>query len=141
MDKRDVLDAWFQRFWCDEDLSAIDDMVSVDTDVRGLTDVPKVGPDGLRAFAEAMLKLISIDSVEIEHFMETGDWAQILATFHAVGRSNGVLAPFTAQILVKIEDDKITDAYNHPDFITLYQHLGLMPVDTIERCLSGQGLA
>ncbi len=141
MEKRAILENWFQRFWCDEDMSAIDDMVNVDMDIRGLTGTPKIGPDGLRAFAEAMLKLVSFDQVTIEHFMESGDWVQVLATFHAVGRSHGAQVPFTAQILVKIENDKLTDAYNHPDFISLYQQLGLMPADTMERCLGGQGLA
>ena len=140
MEKRDFLETWFQRFWCDEDMSAIEDMMDVDTSIRGLTDAPKMGPDGLRAFAEAMLKLASFDRVTIDHLIESGDWAQMLATFHAIGRSNGTRAPFTAQILVKIENDKITDAYNHPDFITLYQQLGLMPADTMERCLCGQEL-
>ena len=140
MEKRDVMENWFQRFWCDEDMSAIEDMVHIDIDIRGLTDLPKMGPDGLRAFAEAILKQVSFDRVTIEHFMESGDWAQALATFHTVARSDGTPAPFTAQILVKIENDKITDAYNHVDFISLYQQLGLLPADMMERCLRGQRL-
>ena len=140
MEKREFLETWFQRFWCDEDMSAVDDMMKVDIGIRGLTGEPRIGADGFRAFAEAMLKLVSFDRISIDHFMEAGDWAQILATFHAVSRADGARLTFTAQILGKIEDDKITDAYNHPDFIALYQQLGLMPEDTMERCLSGQKL-
>ena len=37
-----------------------------------------------------------------------------------------------------LEDGQIKEGYNHIDYFTLFGQLGLLPADTVPRCLSGQ---
>ena len=136
MDKRALLEEWFQRFWVQEDMTAIEDMTVPDAPVLGLTDAPQITPEELRGFAQSLLALCNFDRIEIEKYTEDGDWAHVLTTFHATARNGGAPCPFTAQILVRIEGGRIVEGHNHPDFITLFQQLGIMPSDMLTRCLS-----
>ena len=47
----------------------------------------------------------------------------------------------TGSVLVRMKGGQLAEAYNHWDFMGLYQQLGLLPDDAFERCLSGDQVA
>ncbi len=141
MNKREFIESWFQRVWFEEDFDAIDEMLLPSVHVEGLRETPQVGPQEFRQFAEAFLGRIKDMRVGIAHYMESGDWASALVTISAACRATGKPVSTTGQVLVRIKNDVNVEAYNHIDFITLYEELGLMPHGTHSHCLSGGSLS
>lgn len=138
MDMRAFFEIWFDRFWIKEDMTAADDMAQKNAVVHGLTDAPQVSRDGLRDFGQALLALCDFEVIVIKHFMQDGDWASMLVQFSGKSRANGDPIHFDAQILARAQGDKIAEAYNHPDYFTLFRQLGTIPQDAISRCLCNQ---
>jgi len=40
--------------------------------------------------------------------------------------------------MIRIVDGKLTEAYNHWDFLGMFSQLGLIPTETFERALGGE---
>lgn len=141
MTDRDILETWFRRVWQEEDLSAIDEMLAPDMQARGLREHPQIGPEEFRPFAEAMLALITDIKVNIRHHMQDGGWISALIEVNARTRNGGKPVSFTGQVLVRIRDGQLVEAYNHLDFISLYEQLGLMPEATLSQCLQNRAVS
>lgn len=41
---------------------------------------------------------------------------------------------------MRIVDGRIVEAYNHFDFLGLFEQLGLLPAGAFGRCLCGEGI-
>ena len=137
MTHRNVLETWFRRVWHEEELSAIDEMLSPDAKVLGIKETSQMGPGEFRPFAEAMLALIGNIHIEIKMFMEDGDWCCALIAVSATARQTGQAVNFDGQVMVRMSGGQLVEGYNHLDFICLYEQLGLMPEATLSHCLSG----
>ncbi len=137
MNNRQLMDSWFQRVWVDQDMSAIDQIMRPDTKATGLDDAPQITGAEFRGFAEALLAQVTFQKAAIVHFCEDAGWAHMLVKFAGTARAGDAPCVFTAQIMARIVDGKIVEAFNHPDYISLFQQLGTLPPDLIARCLSG----
>lgn len=137
---REVLETWYRKVWTEEDSGAIDTMLVSDTKARGLGAQIHVGPSDFKIFHENLLKLVSDIDMQIDKSMEDGDWISALCTFRAKCRRSGKPVTSTGTVFIKIVDGKLVDAYNHFDFMALYEALGLLPEDAFEKCLLGDGL-
>lgn len=141
MTKREILETWFQRVWHDEDRSVIPQMMRPDMRVEGLRATPQHGPEEFRLFVDAMLGLVSDMRITIAHFIESGDWASGLIQVTAKCRKTGKPVSFDGQFHVRFDDQgNLAEGYNHIDFISLYEQLGLMPTGTLAHCLGGAAL-
>lgn len=140
MSAREVIETWFERVWHKEDLSAIEEMMAPQTEIHGLGDIPATGPEGFRPFAEALLQQIGDVHISIQKFMEDGDWSQALMTVTASCRNTGTPVRFSGQVMAKVQDNRIVSAYNHFDFMSMYEQLGMLPRDAMGQCLSGRSL-
>ncbi len=47
---------------------------------------------------------------------------------------------FSGQVMMRVEGGKITEAFNHFDFLTFFEQLDLLPANTFALCLSGDNL-
>ena len=140
MNKLDLVEAWYQRMWVEEDFSAIDEFINPDLAVRGLGAHPQLTCDELRAFAQQFLALMDVDEVAIEHSMESGDWIQTLITVRGKSRKQDEPLEFGGQVLTRIVGGKIVESFNALDFMQMFVQMGLLPKDAVERCFSGTGL-
>ena len=140
MDKRAFLENWFDRVWHQEDLSAIDELMTKDAPVEGMYRTPRIGADDFKSFAAALLTQIAEVRVTIERFMEDGDEAVILIHVKARDRATGAAVETSGMALARIEKEKITAAYNFIDFMSLFEQLNILPEETLGRCLSQQAL-
>lgn len=140
MNKRELLETWFRRVWQEEDMEAIDEMMTASTEVRGLRQAPQVGPSDFKAFARSLLCLIKETHITIDHFMENGDWATVLMNISAKNRNTDQPLQFFGLALVRIVEDKIVEAYNYADFMELYEQLNLLPAGAMNHCLCGNSL-
>jgi hypothetical protein len=125
--KIDVMNTWFERVWTKEDEATIDEMLVEKTMARGLGSQDHVGPEEFKGFHRAMLGLIGDVEFVIDKAMEDGDWLSCLVTVKGTQRKNGDPVKTTGQVLAKIVDGKIIDAYNHFDFMGLFEQCDLLP--------------
>ena len=78
--------------------------------------------------------------IRIDRSIEAGDWLWAQISVHAVTAEG--MAPICAagQVMMRIEGDRITEAYNAFDFLTFFQQAGLLPEDAFLLLLSGERL-
>ena len=135
---REVIETWFHRVWTNEDSNAIDELFIPDGEARGLGANPMVGPEGFKQFHSALRGLLSDFVITIDKTVEEGDWIAAVCSLRAKSRSSREPIEITGQLMVRIVDGKLTEAYNHWDFLSIYGQLGLLPIDTFARALGGE---
>lgn len=138
MSKRQVLEEWFERVWAQEDSAAIDALFVPDGTAKGLGGEPIVGPEGFKAFHQALCAQLADIVFEIENSMEQGDWISALCTMRATAKCSQKNVIITGNVWIKVSNGLITEAYNHFDFLGLWTQLDLLPSDSFEKCLGGQ---
>ena len=141
---REVCETWFRRVWREQDELAIDEMLMPSTKARGLDDrvrPPRVGPDDFKQFHRAMLALIDDVQVDIEHLISEGSRTSALCRMVAKDRKTGKSVEMYGQVFLEIADDKIVDAHNNFDFLSLFEQLGLLQSGTFSKCLAGEKVA
>jgi|SRR5215216_168975 len=135
---REVIEAWFYRVWTKEDSTAIEELFIPDGEARGLGANVLIGPEGFKQFHSSLCGLLSDFVIMIDKSIESGDWISAVCTLRAKGRQSGEADEITGSVMVRIVDGKLTEAYNHWDFLGLFSQLELLPRDTFERALSGK---
>ncbi len=139
-DITDVMKTWFERVWANEDDSAIDEMLVEDTHARGLGAQPHVGPEEFKVFHRALLQLVGNVRVTIDKSLIQDDWASMLITLRATSRDGKKPIEISGHVFARVEGNVIHEAYNHIDFMLMFEQLDLMPDKTFERCLTCQKL-
>ena len=140
MTKLELLQDWYRRVWVEADLSAIDDYFAPSAGANGFMPDGQVGVEDFRALVPALLVLVRDLEIDIERSLEIDDWlwTQIVVratTAHGVERIEA-----RGQVMVKVANGKITEAYNCFDFITFFEQAGLLPQDAFMLLLSGERL-
>lgn len=136
----EVLETWFRRVWTEEDSAAIDELFIPDGEARGLGANHLIGPEGFKQFHSALCGLLSDFVITIDRSLEVEDWISAVCTLRARSESSGDPIEITGQVMIRIADGKLTEAYNHWDFLGIFSQLGLLPTDTFERALGGEKL-
>lgn len=139
-------------FWGEEDASAIEDMFGIKGRALGLgasslqqskdfKEHELIGPDGFRAFHNTLLELIGSVVIDVTDSMTRDDWIASLCLLAGKRRKTGKTVQMSGQVYLRVENGQIAEAYNHWDFIGLFADLGLLPADTLMRCLGGERIA
>lgn len=135
---REVLEKWFRRVWTEEDPAAIDELFIPDAEARGLGANDLIGPQGFKQFHSALCGLLSDFVITIDKSLEVGDWISAICTLRAKSRQSGAPVEITGHVMIRIADGKLTEAYNHWNFLGMFSQLGLLPTETFERALGGE---
>ena len=138
MEKRDILQEWYQRVWIDADLDAIDQLFSPDTQAQGLLPDLKVGPDDFRELVPMFLDMVEDPKVSLDKVMEDGDWASALYSMRVTNPANGEPVIGSGQLFARFEGDKMVETYNSFDFMSFFEQMGLLPEQSMALCLTGQ---
>lgn len=132
--KTSLCHRWFQEVWNENQEQTIDDLLSPDCFAHGINsdDGPK-GIEGFKAFYNNfkeqfhdiqidVLDVISQDNMECAHTDVT-----------AIHTETGKQVKFSGLCMVRIENGKIAEAWNHYDFLNMYQQLGqvLTPLEKV----------
>jgi hypothetical protein len=149
MTNLDILKTWFQRVWSEEDEAAIDEMFVKDGRAVGLGAQTRIGgsdfrehemlgPDEFKGFQRALLGLVRDVKINITHHMTCDEWLCALCVFEGVSRETGEPIKMTGTVYGRFSDDQIIEAFNHFDFLSLFQQLGSLDAGTFDRCLAGK---
>lgn len=141
MTNLELLQDWYNRVWVKADLDAIDTYFAPRAGADGIMPDGQVGVEDFKALVPALLALVRDLTIDIERSHEVGDWlwTQILVKASTAHGIDPILA--RGQVMVRIEDGKITEAYNCFDFITFFEQAGLLPQDAFMLLLSGEKLS
>jgi len=137
----DVVKTWLRRVWAEEDETAIDDMLVTDTKALGLAPDTLVGPDGFKQFHRLFLSRLCDFDIQVDRYMEDGEWMSVLVTLNARRRDNKQPVKTTGHIYFRIVDGMVLQGDNHFDFMRLLEQMGNLPENTFEECLSGRVLS
>lgn len=140
MDKSELLKEWYSQVWEQGNIDAIDEFFAADTMADGLIPEMQVGADDFRDFVSAFKYHLGEIRVDIPKIIENGDWASAILHVHTSRADNGAPIEVTGQVMVRYKDNKIVEAYNQFDLISLFEQLGQMPADTLPICMTGQRL-
>jgi hypothetical protein len=135
---REVMETWFRRVWTEEDSTAIDELFIPDGEARGLGANFLIGPQGFKQFHSALCGLLADFVITIDKSLEVEEWISAVCTLRAKSQKSGIPIEITGSVMVRIADGKLTEAYNHWDFLSMFSQLGLLPTETFERALGGE---
>ncbi len=137
MTNLEVIETWMRRVWNEQETSVIHEMFKVDGTADGLGQ-QLVGPKDFEVFHAQMLTLIdNVDVQVIKHFQD-GSWSSAYCSLECTDRNDSSRkVRITGNVLLRIEDDTIIEAYNHFDFMGMFEQLGYLPEGTFGQCLSG----
>ncbi|ATG41739.1 nuclear transport factor 2 family protein [Phaeobacter piscinae] len=122
--------AWLKAIWEDGDLEVIDQLLSHEAVLVGVSS-PYLEPGVThRDVAEALQHLLGPRRISVTHIIEQGLWVSARLVFHLKNPSNGLDFDAPAQIFAKVENERFTEFYSTMDYLELIQNLGLVPDDT-----------
>ena len=134
---RGMLESWADRVWAKRDEGAIDEMCSAESSWHGLGPQPLVGADQYKAFHRHLCGLLPETRLEVNQSIEQDGWLAALCSF--TGKMpDGRQATVNGAIHARVADGKVLEAYNYFDFLGFFVQLGLLPPDTLERCMKGE---
>ncbi|MFC3616358.1 ester cyclase [Lutimaribacter marinistellae] len=140
MSKAELLKEWYQEVWERRNFDAIERLFNPDTMAEGLVPDMQVGPGDFRDLVMALGHLFGEIEVEIPKIVEGGDWVSALLRFHSTRADNGAPILATGQVMARFDGDRMVEAYNHFDFVSLFEQTGQFPQDTLPVCMTGQRL-
>ncbi len=138
-----ILEKWFDEVWTKENASFIKEMFVPETNgsAKGLGNENGIGPDEFEAFHTHLLGLIKNIEITIDSHIESENVISSQCTLTATDRKTGAKKiSIQGCVIVKIVSDKIVDADNYFDFLSMFESLGLLPKNTFLNCLSGRSL-
>ncbi len=141
MTKTELLQRWFDEVWFRGNLDAIDEMFVPASEAKGILPEMEMGPREFRELVEVMREHVGDIKVTMHKSIESGDWLAALVQAHMVRTDNGAPIDMTGQVIARFAGDKIVEAYNQFDMISLFEQLGQLPPDTLPICMTGQVLA
>ena len=121
-----VVHRWFQEVWNNGQAQVIDELMTDNAIAHGVTDVDKDrGPAGFKRFYEQFRADFSNIHIRVDKIMSDGDLEAAHCHVTATHTQSGKPVAFSGLTMARIADGKISEAWNHFDFLGLYQQLGL----------------
>jgi len=126
---------WFEEVWNKGRSDAIDEMLATEGVVHGLSEdaqTPLNGPPGFKPFHEKFRGAFPDINVAVEDLIAEGDKVAVRCSVRGkhTGDHLGIVASnapveFGGIAIVRIKDNKIVEAWNHFDFMTMNRQIGL----------------
>lgn len=79
------------------------------------------------------------ENIQIDEMLglEQGDWIALVFRFRATDTVNGRNVSSRAHLMARFRGDRICEAMNFLDFLTLFEQSGRLPPRTRDMCLLG----
>lgn len=140
MSNVDFLQEWYRQVWINGDLDAIDRYFPPHPVASGLMADGQVGAEDFRALVPALRHLVRDLDISIDRSIELGDWLWAHFTVHAQAALGVERVEAQGQVMMRVSDGLIVEAYNGFDFVAFFEQLGLLPKDAFLLLLSGERL-
>jgi predicted SnoaL-like aldol condensation-catalyzing enzyme len=115
---------WYDQLWNNGNEAIIDELMHPQCRAFGLGPEPAIGPEGFRRFYHSFVAAYRDIHITIDKNLTDGDYVISLCSVTAVHRGTGKRIDITGTSLSQIENGKVTSAWNHFDFLTMYLQVG-----------------
>lgn len=115
---------WYDELWNNGNEAIIDELMHPQGRAFGLGPEPVIGPEGFKQFYRNFIVGYRDIHVSIDKNLTDGDYVISLCSVTAVHRATGRPVSFSGTSVSQVEDGKITSAWNHFDFLTMYLQVG-----------------
>lgn len=139
-DKLKLLQDFYNRVWVEGAIDEAGRFFDVNAEASGLMPDLAVGAQEFHEFVASLLELLDCTSVTFQKAVEQDDWLAVMATFDAIVLATGQKITGSGMLMVRIENDKIVEAFNCIDFLGLFEKIGLVPENSLALCMTGQRL-
>jgi len=131
------LETWIDRVWVREDETAISEFFAQGP-ATGLAQQSVSGPEEFLEFHRAILQMVEEVRIDIDHFVEQGEWFSYMGVFRAKCRSTGKVVSMEGGAMCRVVDGVMVEAHNAWDFLSFFIDLGLAPKDAFANGLAGR---
>jgi predicted ester cyclase len=123
--KSTLLHQWFNEVWNQNQEDSIDKLMTTESNAHGIIapDQPK-GPDGFKLFYRGFKDQFENIHITVKDVICQDDMECAHTEVTATHRETGKNVKFSGLCLARIEGGKIAEAWNHYDFLDMYQQLG-----------------
>jgi predicted ester cyclase len=115
---------WFQEVWNEGREDLIDDLMSQKSIVHGIAEGQSKGAEGFKSFYRNFKDQFSDIRVEIQEALSQDNLECALTHVTATHKETGKKVSFSGLCMVRFEEGKIAEAWNHYDFLSMHQQLG-----------------
>ena len=114
---------WMEDVWNNGNEKAIDAMLDENAVVHGIEGINERGPKGFKVFYQTFRQQFPRIHVEVEDVFSEEGFETSRCTVDGTTAA-GQNVHFTGMTCVKVENNKIVEAWNNFDFLAMYQQLG-----------------
>jgi len=135
-DNKALIHRWFDEVWNNKREAAIRDILAPDVIIHGLGESSGDVMSGPESFVQLWKKFVSAFpniQVTVDRVLAEEDYVLALCSVRAnhTGRGFGIEPTngpifFTGTVLIRVKDGKFCEGWNHFDFLSLYQQLGIV---------------
>lgn len=140
MSNLDVILEWVNLTWGKQDLSQNARLMTPDATLRGIVTGETITTAELPEFVMTFCSLVGPIWVEIEHSIEQGNWVATRMRMHTHDLKDKKPFSCVDHMMIRMENGRIAEVISHLDYITLLEHCGQVPPDTLMTCLTGNRL-
>ena len=125
---------WFEEVWNKGNEAAINQLLADKVIINGIKDVDETqdGHQGFIAFYKSFNHDFADINVVLHKVVSEDDYETCLCTLTAKHRSSATTVTLNGLSMIRIERDQIVEAWNHFDFLSMYQQLGYELVSKVE---------
>lgn len=127
--KSTILYQWFQEVWNEGLEDSINKLMTHDSNAHGIiAEGQPRGAEGFKIFYRDFRKQFRNIHIDFRDVVSEDNMESALTTVSATHGETGKRVSFSGLCMVRIEGGKIAEAWNHYDFLNMYQQLGLVLV-------------
>ncbi|MFD1508694.1 nuclear transport factor 2 family protein [Lacimonas salitolerans] len=126
-----------RRVWERADAAALGQMFTSDAIIHGLEEVDMMGPAEFGAFHRMLTRQFETIRIGEVTGLEQGSLVALTFRVHAVDTVNGREVSSMAYLMARFRGDRVCEATNFLDFMTLFEQSGRLPPRTRDMCLLG----
>lgn len=115
---------WFQEVWNEGREDLIDELMTQKSIIHGIGEGQLKGAGGFRSFYRNFKDQFRNIQVEIQEALSQDNLECALTCVTAIHKETGTKVSFSGLCMVKFKNGKITEAWNHYDFLSMHQQLG-----------------
>ena len=120
-----LLYRWFDEVWNQDKENSIDELMTGDGIAHGLSSEESLnGAPGFKIFYHGFRQQFEDIHIDVHDVVSQDDMECALTEVTAKQRDTGKQVNFSGICMVRVKDGKIAEAWNHYDFLNLYQQLG-----------------
>jgi len=115
---------WFQEVWNEGREDLIDELMTQESLVHGISEGQTKGAGGFKSFYRDFKNQFHDIRVDFQDALSQDNMECALTHVKATHTATGKEVSFSGLCMCRFEDGKITEAWNHYDFLSMHQQLG-----------------